>query len=99
MRACIGEGTKDMGNARKESAVEIKHAQEALESRKVSRSREGKDGMDFGGKWLKVSRSNMVTQAVNFWCGECTFSRIDAEAIGSQYIKDLTEMLEMLGTV
>ncbi len=37
-----------MGDARKEVAIKVNHAQEALHGREVSGNRKGKDGLNFG---------------------------------------------------
>jgi hypothetical protein len=48
--AGISEGAENMGNARKESAVEIKHAKESLEGSQIGRRREREDRLDLGGQ-------------------------------------------------
>jgi hypothetical protein len=49
----ICEGFEDTGNTRKERTVKIQHAQEALQSFDIRGGREGKDGLDMGGKLEK----------------------------------------------
>ncbi len=41
----ICKRTDDMGNASEEMSVEVEHAQEVLQGRKVSEKRKGKDGL------------------------------------------------------
>jgi hypothetical protein len=38
----------------------------------------------------------MVAETIHLWDSKCAFGRIDAEAVGGQHIKNLSEMEEML---
>ncbi len=84
-----------MGNDGNETAVKVKHAQEPLKGREVSRGRVREDGLNFGGQGTKASGSDMMAKAINFRDCKCTFGRVNAKAVGSQHIKDLFEVEEV----
>jgi hypothetical protein len=69
-----------------------------LQRGKVSRGRKGKDRLNFRGKRTKASGGYMMTKAINLRDSECTFSRIDVEAVGSHHVKDLAKVEDMLRT-
>jgi hypothetical protein len=47
-RAGVSERAEDMGNTRKESAIEIEHAKKTLKRGEIGWLREGKDRLHFG---------------------------------------------------
>ncbi len=88
----ISERAEDMGNAGKETAVKVKHAQEPLKGREVSRGKVGEDGLNFGGQGTKAIGSDIMAKAINFRDRKCTFGKVNAKAVGGQHIKDLFEV-------
>jgi hypothetical protein len=59
--AGISEWAENVGNAREESAVEVKHAEESLEGSQIGRRREREDRLDLGGQMKEARGCHTVS--------------------------------------